>query len=354
MTLIALTVNHGYPVLMADLLISSVESTGEIELPTFVKGTGSLFANMSRYKPLGLKQKLYIVNDRLCVALGGRGDQMRTFLKRMTAFYGSIDFNDDELITFVETYPIEESNDLIAIVLKSKQDETGYTFAVRCVGGLRMIENDRYEKVVAGGSGAKQFLEFIQTNPKYGTDITNTDAFLVMNQYLISYWLGREVARVDSLSNYWGAGYEMIVFESGKFVKLEEYTVVLLVGKFGNGIEFEAAPISTMMVGYQEKVLVIRVFANNVEKIFAIPSILDDRESIEVKDQEAKHSTLLMTYILENVDNNTEHFPTIVLPRNVNEFDKTPIVFKRVGNRLQLHKDRKTDDYILSVVKSSA
>lgn len=38
-------------------------------------------------------------------------------------------------------------------------------FEVRCVGGLQMIENERYEKVIAGGSGARQFLEFIQTNP---------------------------------------------------------------------------------------------------------------------------------------------------------------------------------------------
>ncbi|MFZ6009894.1 MAG: hypothetical protein ACOYXT_06045, partial [Bacteroidota bacterium] len=245
MTLIALTINYGYPIMMADLLISSSDSDGEIELPTFVKGAGKLFSKMEGGKPLGLKQKLYVVNDRLCVALGGRGDQMRTFLKRLTTFYGSTDFRDDELITFVENYPAEESNELIAIVLKSKQDDNGYAFAIRCIGGLRMIENDRYEKVIAGGSGARQFLEFIQTNPKFGTDITNSDALLVMSQYLISYWLGREVARVDSLSNYWGAGYEMIVFENGKFVKLEEYTVVLLVGRFGNGIEFEAAPIST-------------------------------------------------------------------------------------------------------------
>lgn len=174
-----------------------------------------------------------------------------------------------------------------------------------------------------------------------------------MNQYLISYWLGREIAHVDSLSNYWGAGYEMIVFGDGKFLKLEEYTIVLLTGKFGRGIKLEPAPISTMMVAYQGNVLMIRVFANNIEKLFAIPSILDDRVEVEVIDRDAKHSTLLMTYILENVDNNTEHFPTIALPCNVNEFDKTPIVFKRVGKKLQLHIDRKTNDWILGVVKSN-
>ncbi len=353
MTLIAFTLNHGYPVMMADLLISSTDSDGEIEIPTFVKGAGKLFAHMGESKPLGLKQKLYVINDRLCVALGGKGGQMRTFLKRIKAIYGEIDFDDNDLLKFLETYPDEESNELIAIVLKSQRDKEGFVFAVRSVGKLHLIENERYEKVVAGGSGAEQFLEFIQTNPKFGTDITNEDALLVMNQYLISYWLGREVSRAESLSNYWGAGYEMIIFNNGKFVKLEEYTVVLLVGKFGQGIAFEAAPINTMMVNYQEDVLIIRAFANNIERIFAVPSILDERDELEVFDIEPKHETLLMTYILEDVDNRMEHFPTLVLPRNKNEFEQSPIVFKRVGNTLQLHKDSRTDNYILSLVKSS-
>jgi len=349
MTLIALTLNHGYPVMMADLLISSPDSDGVIELPTFIKGTGKMFANMKKSKPLGLKQKLYIINDRLCVALGGRGDQMRTFLKRLKAIYGSNDFDDDDFLKFIETYPDDESNGLFAIVLKCQLINGVVDFAVRSIGNLHLIDNERYDKVIAGGSGTKQFIDFIQTNPKFGSYITNTDALLTMNQYLISYWLGQEISRAESLSNYWGGGYEMIIFEDDKFVKLE-YTVVFLVGRFGKDIEFEAAPVSTMMINYQDEVFIIRVFANNVEKIFAIPSIIDERDSFQVLDNEPKHETLLMSYILEDVDMNIESTPTIVFPRNKNEFDKSPIVFKRVGNKLQLHLDSRVDERILNFV----
>ncbi len=350
MTLIALTLNQGFPVMMADLLISSPDSDGVIEIPTFVKGTGKMFANMTKSKPLGLKQKLYVINDRLCVALGGGGGQMRTFLNRLKAIYNSTDFNDADFLKFIETYPEDESNDLIAIILKSQEVNGETNFTVRSIGKLRAVDNERYDKVIVGGSGAVQFIDFINTNPKFVTDITNTDALLVMNQYLISHWLAQEVSRAESLSNYWGAGYEMIIFSNGKFVKLEEYTVVLLVGKFGKGIEFEAAPISTMMISYQDDVLIIRVFANNIEKLFAVPSIIDDRESVGVLDNEPKHETLLMTYILEDVDKNIETTPTIVFPRNINEFDQSPIVFKRVGDKLQLHKDSRTDQYVLNLV----
>jgi hypothetical protein len=350
MTLIALTVNHGYPIMMADLLISSPKSDGAIEIPTFVKGTGKMFANMKQSKPCGLTQKLYIINDRLCVALGGSGDQMYTFLRRVKAIYGDNNFDDIDLLRFIETYPKDESNDLIAIVLKSQQIDGVFDFAVRCVGNLHLIDNERYTKVVAGGSGAKQFLDFIQTNPTFATDISDTDALLVMNQYLISYWLGQEVARAESLLNHWGAGYEMIIFDNGRFVKLDEYTVVLLVGKFGKGIEFEAAPISTMMVNYQEDVLIIRVFANDEEKVFPVPSIINEQDSIEVVDIEPKHATLLITYILEDVDKNMQYFPTVVLPRNKNEINQSPIVFKRIGDKLQLYQDSRADTHVLNSI----
>lgn len=348
MTLIALTLNHGYPILMADLLISSPYSDGVIEIPTFVNGTGKIFTNMKGNKPLKLQQKLYIINDRLCVALGGRGDQMYTFLKRMKTFYGTNDFDDGDLLNFVDNYPKDESNRLIAIVLKSQQVNGEFNFTVRSVGELRLIDNGRFDKVFAGGSGARQFLEFINTNPRCATDITNLDALLVMNQQLISYWLGQEVARAESLSNCWGAGYEMVIFENGRFLKLDEYTVIFLAGKLGKDIKFEAAPVGTIMIGYQEDVLIIRVFANGIEKVFAVPSIVEERDGIEVVGNEPKHETLLISYILDDVDRNIQYFPSIFFPRNKNELGKSPIVLKREGNKLQLYKDNRLDNHILS------
>jgi hypothetical protein len=350
MTLIALTVNHGYPVMMADLLISSPDSDGAIEIPTFVKGTGKMFANMEDSKPLGLKQKLYVINDRLCVALGGRGDQMWSFLNRLNAIYGSNDFNDADFLKFIEAYPMDESNELIAILLKSQEVDGKTNFTVRSVGKLHVLNNERYSKVIAGGSGAEQFIDLIKTNPRFYTNITNTDDLLVSNLYLISHWLAQEISSTEPLLNYWGAGYEMIIFENGRFVKLQEYTVVLFVGKFGKGIDLEVAPISTMMINYQDDVLIIRAFANNIEKIFAVPSIVDERNSIEVFDNEPKHETLLMTYVLENVDTKIKVTPTIVYPRNKNQFYKSPIVFKRVGDKLEIHKNPRTDEYVLSLV----
>jgi len=350
MTLITLTINNTNPILMGDLLVSSPDSDGEIETPTFVQGTGKMFSNKDGNKPIALNQKLYIINDRLCVALGGKLIQMEKLLKRLIAFYGESDFNDSHLLDYIKNYPMEDRTDLIAIILRSYEVNGEIDFSFQTIGAFWVEKSERYGLVIAGGSGDTQFIEFVKSNPRFYTDITNSDGSLVLNQYLMSYWLGREVSRADSLSSNWGAGFEMIVFENGRFVKLE-YTIVLLEGKFGKDVPFEPAPFNTIMVNYQEDVMIIRAFANDIEKIFCVPTILNKRD-IDYEYKDPKHETLLMTYLVTDVDNNIEYFPTVVRPRNVNKIGKSPIVIDRIGNRLRLTGDKREFEKILKMIKA--
>lgn len=334
MTLIALTVNniqngkHGYPVLMGDLLISSPDGDENMPTPTYVNGTREIYAD-SEDKPVGLNQKLYVINDRLCVALGGRVSQMKTFIKRLREIYDNVNFDINDLSNFAVEFSREEGNEMFGIILiATKTDEHGYDFQVRCINlySRDMAQSSLYGTVVAGGSGADQFLTFVQTNPKFATDITNSDAFLAANQSLMSHYLGLEVSNGGTLREYWGAGFEMITFQKGKFVKLQEYTVVVLNAPFGRGKIFEAEPICTMMINYQDDVMLITTFAENVERVFAVPPITDKRNSIEVTDFESKDNALLLSYIFKDTDNgNTEYYRSAIFPRNKFEFGKSPI-----------------------------
>lgn len=352
MTLIALTVNRGYPVMMADILISSPDGDGTMPIPTYINGTKEIFTDVNGSNPFGLNQKLYVINDRLCVALGGEVKQMEKFLKQLRVIYDTVDFDDEDLWKFTDNFAREDGDQMDAIILKSKKvKDDEYDYQVRCIGNLRFIENALYDKVIAGGSGSKQLIEFIQTNPKFVTDITDTDAFLAANQSLIAHFLGLEVSSGKTVSKLWGAGYEMIVFENGKFVKLQEYTVVLLYAPFGKSIEFEAVPFSTMMINYQDDMLLISTFTNNVERVFPVPSITDERKQFSVTDFQPSHSTLLMTYIFRDVDNgNAEYSRAAIFPRNKNEFDQTPIVFQRIDGKLRLYKDGRQDVAVLQTL----
>ncbi len=133
-------------------------------------------------------------------------------------------------------------------------------------------------------------------------------------------------------------------------MKLEEYTVVLRSGKFGKDIPFEPAPFNTIVVNYQDDVLIIRAYAMNVEKVFVIRSILDRRDQIKIEYKEPKHDTLLITYIVLNIDTNVEYFPTIVLPRNTNKLNESPIVIEYISNGLRLYTSKNFDAQILKLL----
>jgi hypothetical protein len=351
MTLIALSVNHGYPIMMADLLISSTESDGVIETPTFVKGTGTRLTQLNHSKPTTLRQKLYIINDRLCVALGGRGDQMYTLLKRLKNLYGEVNFDTEEFKNYVENYPNEDETDLIAIILLSTKNEFDYEFSVLTIGTLKETQHEIYEKVIAGGSGTDQFLQLLNSKVpmEITDDLTLSEKLLVANQYIIGYWLGRESASFESLSNSWGAGYEMIVFKDSKFVKLEEYTVVLIYGKMGKEINFQPVPINTIMVNYEDNILVMRAFSMGIEKIFVIPAIDEMRTEIVLK-KDPKHKTLVITYIFDNLDTNKQFFPTSVFPKNRNVLGETPVFIERVENKLRIYTDSNYDKSIYELI----
>lgn len=327
MTLIALTVNQGYPVLMADILLSSTEGSG-MAVPTYVDGTEELFSNKER-KPIGLRQKLYVINDRLAVALGGRFDQMYTFLNRIQEFYGRVNFDDNDLDDFITAFEKDEGKELLAIVIRSIKNANGIpNFHVRTMGSISIADTEVFDRVFAGGSGVSSLMKFVNSTTSMRTDIQTTDRFLTSNLSAIGYFLSTEMLDGKSLANLWGAGFEMIIFEDGKFVKLKEYTIVVMWCEFGKKIEFNAAPVRTMFFSYHDEVLMIHAIYKDKEQIFEIPKVNDDRQRGNAKVKDPKHEVLVIPYLYHDVDSDGHVFHSVsVFPRNVNRKGESPIVF---------------------------
>ena len=87
MTLIACTLNYGYPVLLGDILMTSDKKGDEIHIPTFLKGVEEFLPNTHEGFPILLRQKIYIINDFLCVALGGDMHEMKLFLDDLMNYF---------------------------------------------------------------------------------------------------------------------------------------------------------------------------------------------------------------------------------------------------------------------------
>ena len=338
---------------MGDLLFSSEESDGVIDIPTFVKGVDQRVAKLQGSRPATMKRKLYVINDNLCVALGGREDEMFTFLRKLKAFFADPDFQISELTEFMNA-PDEERSHLIAIVVACIPGAERHDFRAFFIGPMKRLDNERYQQIIAAGTGVNQFFEFVSSNPKFDTDINNDDAFLVLHQYLMSYWLGQEVVSTESLLNRWGGGFEMIYFENNRFMMLEEYTVVLLQGKIGKNVKLDPAPFNTIIFYYQQDVLMIRAFSMGIQKIFAVPAIDEEKEGITAIQRSYAHPTLLITYIVWNVDTNVEQLPTVVFPRNKNVLEGTPVLIEQSGDELLLTIDSRFNDYIETVLTKMA
>jgi hypothetical protein len=344
MTLIALTINQGYPVLMADILLSSTEGVG-IPVPTFIDGTDKLFMNADK-KPVALTQKLYVINDRLALALGGRLDQMRTFLNRIQRLYGDAKFDNRDLDDFITNYPDEESNSLLAIIVRGDLAKDGVLdFNVRTIGSIYLTDTEKFDSVFAGGSGVSSFMKVVTSSSPLRSDIDDTDRFLASNLAAIGYFLSSEILDGKTLAGLWGAGFEMIIVEDGRFRKLKEYTVVVMWCEFGKEIEFNSAPIRTMLFSYQENSMIVQAIYNDKQQSFAIPQINDDGKSIEVKLSNPKHETLLIAYLYNDVDSDGHVYHSIsVFPKNKNTTEGSPIVFSRdKSGRLRMSVDKKHD-----------
>jgi hypothetical protein len=175
---------------------------------------------------------------------------------------------------------------------------------------------------------------------------------LASNQSLIAHFLGKEVANGETLSEYWGAGFEMIYQENGKFVKLNEYTVVIMDAPFGKDILFEASPRLVMMITYENDVMIIKTVSDQVERNFCIPSIVDKKVRTIEKDLKPEKNALLMSYIFRHVDDGDKKYHCATIhPRNIFEYGKSPVVFERdKSGKISISIDPAQDRYVLKAM----
>jgi hypothetical protein len=118
MTMLSYTSNYNFPVLVGDILITSSLNGNNLSIPSHLDGLKNLLQESKQSgTPSDLRQKIYIINDRLCVALGGRLDQMYSFLNALTTYFKDTLISDSELDVFLKNYPDDKLDHLAALTL---------------------------------------------------------------------------------------------------------------------------------------------------------------------------------------------------------------------------------------------
>jgi hypothetical protein len=233
MTLIALTVNAGCPILVGDLLTTSEQVDTEPAIPVFMKGVHAQLPAMQRLLPAKLRQKIYVVNERLAVALAGSEYEMKFFLEELKNHFKYRDVTLPELDQFLKDFDYAEVAESAALMLVGEMKERGVEFGLRSFGKWHHQSAPNYQLVMACGSGSSHFLrEAAVEMVMEGAGDTDPLSYALSTNYtLLARLLLQERANLETIKKYWGAGYEIIYHDGQKFVKMDDVTYLIFTGK---------------------------------------------------------------------------------------------------------------------------
>jgi hypothetical protein len=226
MSLVAFLHNYGYPLLVGDLLVSRPPLPNEpITAQTLPTGKREI-AGIGGTK---LRRKLYIINDRLAAGVVGEINTGGAFVRALKARFAAGSPDAGEVTNFVRAH-VEALNDptrLNAIVIHAGAETNGQIpFNVgNCNLGVRE-ETTRYAgEIIAIGSGMNEFVEYAQRAVPLG-DSKDLRSALGRILSLLAGLLIDEAGGVRDLSSAWGAGFELLAFDQGRFQRFDSVTYV--------------------------------------------------------------------------------------------------------------------------------
>lgn len=307
MTMISMTTNHGFPILIGDILVSSILADSNLPTPSFMEGI-DLFTSASESRPYKLKRKLYVINDQLCVALGGNVAQMFSFLNSLNAFYSHEIPTPNGLKDYLKSYSQDKIDKMFAILILAEEVEgRGIAFHPLLIGNIKQLKHPLFDLTFVGGSGISDFEIAINTFSQiYGEgNIDDENKALSQNLILLSIFLGHETASANSLINKWGAGFEIITYKNGKFTYVDDFTFVLVNGSYTKNEGLRIVPFRIMKYTYMQELLII--LANDFktkEMVFGVSPITKEKEDYPTKlERPDYNSPSIIVYFLIKLEN---------------------------------------------------
>jgi hypothetical protein len=255
MTLIAATLNYKRPVVISDTLWTTEGVKGPIPLPGVDNG---YFQNLARNKvdmPIALIQKMYFVNDNICIVFAGDLNEISTFLPKFKEHFpvGSI-ITNESIHHFLHGYNLDrifkESSFFIFYVNKDSNDQFEFnqfyfpqkTFVVDSGsfttedGIWNILEEPVYQETWAHATGAHRFLKLINQPmlDKSGFPKGDMMRAIQMNAILVArlHALQTTEEKNYTLIDDWGGAFEIGYFNGQEFEKLNKYSYLICYGQF--------------------------------------------------------------------------------------------------------------------------
>jgi hypothetical protein len=280
MTLIARWVDSRRVFMLGDILLSRVDNPENwIEVPTVKKGDRrrQFLAQDDGSGPVGLMQKIVILDERMMLAWCGKVKTARRIIEEIRDRHRFDPFTHDSLEGFLQQFdPCQDDVSLLGALHDgpaTKSFEWGPPHPDNPLG------------VVTSGSGMKYFLDLIERTKAFeqGTyELQMTDDLNAVGKALsrVAQLLAEERRSIQTLREGFGAAFEIAFDADNGFRKVGDIVYLMWDAIYDEelGIGIRERPWLGYRIGYQRDILELRTFAigqdGNLEKTdYYVPPI---------------------------------------------------------------------------------
>jgi len=230
MTAVARLAINNYPLLIGDILLTAPEVPGRtVSVPT-IDNITTVFPEGSRITPSGLRQKIAIVGDNLVIGWSGRRITAKVVIQELIKKNQQQPFTNDSLMRHFEELdePYWQQDLSLVGFIKDSRGVAQFGFS------YLDLTTELFGRVGLLGTGAEHFEKFLQNLPSLpppSRQLNDLERSLSRGLMISGVFLSSEIATYESLSNYYGGGYEIASLFNGKFQKLDDITYLFWHGE---------------------------------------------------------------------------------------------------------------------------
>lgn len=314
----------------------------------------------------GLTQKLCVLGPRLAIAWAGNPLAARMVLDAARERYGSTGVDQAEMAKLLQEFSFSEGKigglDLSIIGLSLLGAQRAEIFGFAC---KRIIDDhDELGKVYASGSGADHLVKTIidissVAKKDFASLPPNNIAIALL--YTVRALIG-EIMYAETLSDYFGGGFEITLIGNNCIQKIEEITYLFwFVNEADNIRAHFSRPTLMIKFSYLGSLLVIKRVLLGVSKfrrlrsgrqvtmndsdVYVVPSLWDKKRDVVVPDSHNMQSRIMCSSFIF-----TKRTPLGFVMR-IDVGDRSPfrIVFKEHSRTTYF--DIEYDDEYFSCIK---
>ncbi|MBD0296822.1 MAG: hypothetical protein ICV84_16765 [Flavisolibacter sp.] len=207
---------------------------------------------------------------------------MKFFLDDLKNYCNYYNPSDEKLQDFLSSYQKPESSELSYFIILAEQN-----------GGKTIFKDYMYpdpwpsvsspflEKVYAIGTGYMDYFDSAEMTYNIILDFGHGKRFyeaMFNNLMPLSESLASERLTLQTIQKRWGAGFEMIVFDEDKFIKIDDLTYVIWKINLHEDGTFIGSPLLIMHYKYFNDVLVITSFDHEKPERYGVLPVYMQRD----------------------------------------------------------------------------